>query len=70
MTGPTPYIHFPGTAREALTFYGEVFGCAASRAARATDPPEGPGQTGRVDVLATLAEGEVPCGSTGLIISC
>lgn len=28
MTGPTPYLHFPGTAREALTFYGEVFGCA------------------------------------------
>src|SRR5262249_25454679 len=28
MVGPTPYIHFPGTAREALTFYGEVFGCA------------------------------------------
>jgi PhnB protein len=28
MTGPTPYIHFAGTAREALTFYGEVFGCA------------------------------------------
>ena len=28
MTDPTPYIHFPGTAREALTFYGEVFGCA------------------------------------------
>src|SRR6266496_3885859 len=27
MTGPKPYIHFPGTAREALTFYGEVFGC-------------------------------------------
>jgi PhnB protein len=24
---PTPYILFPGTAREALTFYGEVFGC-------------------------------------------
>lgn len=23
---PTPYIHFPGTAREALTFYGSVFG--------------------------------------------
>ena len=23
---PTPYIHFPGTAREALTFYAEVFG--------------------------------------------
>jgi PhnB protein len=28
MTGPTPYLHFPGTAREALTFYAEVFGCA------------------------------------------
>ena len=28
MTAPTPYVHFPGTAREALTFYGEVFGCA------------------------------------------
>lgn len=27
MTGPTPYLHFPGTAREALTFYGDVFGC-------------------------------------------
>jgi PhnB protein len=28
MTAPAPYIHFPGTARDALTFYGEVFGCA------------------------------------------
>ncbi len=28
MTGPTPYVHFPGTAREALTFYGAVFGCS------------------------------------------
>jgi PhnB protein len=28
MTAPTPYLHFPGTARDALTFYGEVFGCA------------------------------------------
>ena len=27
MTDPTPYLHFPGTAREALTFYGDVFGC-------------------------------------------
>jgi PhnB protein len=26
MTAPTPYIHFPGTAREALTFYQGVFG--------------------------------------------
>jgi PhnB protein len=28
MADPTPYLHFPGTAREALTFYGDVFGCA------------------------------------------
>lgn len=30
MTAPTPYLHFPGTARDALAFYGEVFGCAVS----------------------------------------
>lgn len=28
MTAPTPYLHFPGTARDALAFYGDVFGCA------------------------------------------
>lgn len=27
-TPPTPYIHFPGTAREALSFYGSVFDCS------------------------------------------
>jgi PhnB protein len=27
MSGPTPYVSFPGTAREALTFYAEVFAC-------------------------------------------
>lgn len=25
-TPPTPYLHLPGTAREALTFYSDVFG--------------------------------------------
>jgi PhnB protein len=25
-TPPAPYLHFPGTAREALAFYGYVFG--------------------------------------------
>nr|WP_294692738.1 hypothetical protein [uncultured Friedmanniella sp.] len=24
----TPYVHLPGTARDALTFYGDVFGSA------------------------------------------
>lgn len=28
MTDPAPYLHFPGTARDALTFYGDVFGCS------------------------------------------
>jgi PhnB protein len=27
MTAPTPYLLLPGTARDALTFYGAVFGC-------------------------------------------
>lgn len=27
-TAPTPYITFPGNAREALTFYAAVFGCS------------------------------------------
>ena len=26
MSAPQPYVLFPGTAREALTFYGDVFG--------------------------------------------
>jgi PhnB protein len=28
MSDPVPYVHFPGTAREALNFYGDVFGCS------------------------------------------
>ncbi len=28
MPSPTPYVLFPGTAREALTRYGEIFGSA------------------------------------------
>jgi PhnB protein len=27
MSAPTPYLHFAGTARDALSFYGDVFGC-------------------------------------------
>lgn len=27
MTAPVPYVTLPGTAREALAFYGDVFGC-------------------------------------------
>jgi PhnB protein len=28
-TPPAPYLHFPGTARAALTFYAQVFGGSA-----------------------------------------
>ena len=28
MPPPTPYLFFPGTTKEALTFYGQVFRCA------------------------------------------
>jgi PhnB protein len=42
-TPPTPYLHFPGTARQALTFYGEVFGCSVElhtfEAFKRTDGP-------------------------------
>lgn len=27
MASPTPYVMFPGTARQALTCYGDAFGC-------------------------------------------
>ena len=45
MTAPTPYVHFPGTARDALTFYGDVFGCAVQlhtfeEFSRTDGPPE------------------------------
>lgn len=30
MPAPVPYIHFPGTAREALGFYADVFGGTAA----------------------------------------
>jgi PhnB protein len=26
VTAPTPYLHFPGTARQALSFYAGIFG--------------------------------------------
>lgn len=29
MTAPAPYVFLPGTARQALTFYADVFGCSA-----------------------------------------
>jgi len=43
MTDPTPYILFPGTARQALTFYGDVFGCAVQlHTFQEFNPTDGP----------------------------
>ena len=59
MTAPTPYIHLPGTARDALTFYGEVFGCAVQ-----LHTFEEFGRTdGPVDAIA---HGELTQGPVGL----
>lgn len=59
MTGPTPYIHFPGTARAALTFYGEVFGGDVqlhtfAEFSRADGPPD------------AIAHGQLTGGPVGL----
>jgi PhnB protein len=45
MSAPTPYLQLPGNAREALTFYGDVFGCTVQLHTfeefnRADGPPE------------------------------
>lgn len=79
MTGPTPYIHFPGTAREALTFYGEVFGCAVqlhtfAEFNRADGPPDaiahGELDGGPVALFGSdVSGGEAPFRSEGLALA-
>lgn len=76
---PTPYFHFPGTAREALTFYADIFGGSAELHTFAdfnrTDGPatavahggliEGPVALFAADV----AGDEKPLESQGLMLS-
>ena len=79
MTGPTPYVHFPGTAREALTFYGDVFGCAVRLHTFAEfNRADGPGDAiahgylteGPVALSgADVAGGEPPLRSEGLMLA-
>jgi PhnB protein len=79
MTGPTPYIHFPGTARAALTFYGDVFGCGVqlhtfAEFGRADGPAEaiahGYLTGGPVALLgADVAGGERPFRAEGMMLS-
>jgi len=79
MTDPTPYLHFPGTARDALTFYGDVFGCSVElhtfAAFNRTDGPadaiahgylvEGPVALFAADVVGD----ELPIRTEGMMLS-
>ena len=78
MTDPTPYIQLPGTAREALTFYGEVFGCTVQLHTYAefsrTDGPadavaHGYLTDGPVSIFASdVAEGGTPSRYEGMVL--
>ena len=79
MSDPTPYIHLPGTAREALTFYAEVFGCGVEmftlQDVNRTDGPadgiaHGYLTGGQVALFAADATGEEPAfRSEGLMLA-
>jgi PhnB protein len=69
MPAPTPYLHFAGTARDALTFYGDVFGCAVQLHTYAEfNRTDGPGDAiahgylsgGPVALFASDASGDEP----------
>ena len=79
MTAPSPYLHLPGTAREALTFYGGVFGGQVQLHSyaefdRTDGPPDaiahGYLKDGPVEVFAADVSGEEPALRTeGLMLS-
>src|SRR3954447_11086398 len=79
MTAPTPYLHLPGTARAALTFYADVFGCGVQlhdfREFGRTDGPadavaHGYLADGPVALFAAEVAGEeAPFGAEGLMLS-
>jgi PhnB protein len=79
MTAPTPYLHLPGTTREALTYYGEVFGCAVrlhtfEEFGRTDGPPgaiaHGYLEDGPVALFAADATGDEPTfRSEGMMLS-
>ncbi len=78
MPDPTPYIHFPGTARAALTFYREVFGgevemFTLSDFNRTDGPPEaiahGSLTGGPVALFGADAVEEPPFHSEGLMLA-
>ncbi|RKS75711.1 PhnB protein [Motilibacter peucedani] len=69
MTGPQPYLQLPGTAREALSTYGSVFGCTVhvhtfAEFGRTDGPPtavaHGYLSDGPVDLFASDVAGDQP----------
>jgi PhnB protein len=79
MTDLTPYVHFPGTAREALTFYADVFGSGvALHTFEEFSRGDGPADAiahgylveGPVSLFgADVAGDEVPFRSEGLMLA-
>ena len=79
MTAPTPYLHLPGTAREALTYYGEVF-CSGVQLHTFDEfnRTDGPGHSiahgylkdGPIELFASdVAGDEPPFRSEGMMLS-
>jgi PhnB protein len=69
VTDPTPYLLFPGTARQALSFYADVFGCGVQiRTFAETNRTDGPPDAvahgyltdGPVALFAADAAGDEP----------
>ena len=77
MPAPAPYLLFPGTARQALDFYHQVFGGELTlhtfgQFGRTDGPADAiahGGLSGPVSLFAADAAGEEPFGSSGLMFS-
>jgi PhnB protein len=78
-TPPAPYLHFPGTARDALSFYADVFGGSAQlhtfEEFNRTDGPAGAIAHGYLKdspvllFAADVAGDQAPLRSEGLMLS-
>lgn len=79
MTDPTPYVFLPGTARQALTFYADVFGGTVdlhtfAEFGRSDGPPDGVAHGALIGspvaLFAADAVGdEVPLRSEGMLLA-
>ena len=79
LTDPRPYIQLPGTAREALAFYGEVFDCTVELHTYAEfGRSDGPADAvahgyltgGPVSIfISDVSEDEAPFRCEGMVLS-